>query len=65
MAQKNKRRTKRISEEEELDSAYRNVSGYKGKYKDYKSRSYAPIIVAVCIAIGAIIFCIIAGCLYL
>ena len=65
MAQKNKRRTKRISEEEELDFAYRNVSGYKGKYKDYKSRSYTPIIVAVCIAIVAIIICIVAGCLYL
>ena len=64
MAQK-KRLTKRITEEEELDSAYRNVSGYKGKCKDYKSRSYAPIIVAVCIAIVTIIICIIAGYLYL
>ena len=65
MAQKNKRCTKCISEDEELDSAYRNVSGYKGKHKDYKSRSYTPIIVAVCIAIVAIIICMIAGYLYL
>ena len=64
MAQKTSRRSKRFSEEDELESAYRHVSGYKGKYKNSKNHTRVPIIIAICIAIAAIAVCVVAGCLY-
>jgi hypothetical protein len=59
-----KRKSKRISEEEELETAYRQVSGYKGKYKKDRIHSRIPIIIAICIALAAIVFCIVAGYRY-
>lgn len=64
MAKKSKRRAKKVSEEEELESVYRHTFGYKGKYKKNTPRSHVPIIIAICIAIVAIVLCTVAGYLY-
>lgn len=64
MAQKSKRRTRKISEEDELETVYRQTFGYKGKYKKTASRNHVPIIIAICIAVLAVIVCTVAGYLY-
>ncbi len=64
MAAKTNRKTKRVSEEDELESAYKYVSGYKGKYKKSPVHNPAPVIVAICIALVAVIICVAAGYLY-
>ena len=58
------RKGKRITEEDELESAYRHISGYKGKYKKTRSLNHTPVIITISIAIIAILVCIAAGYLY-
>jgi len=64
MAKKTPKRTQRVLEEEELESAYRTVSGYKGKFRKTRSHSLTPVVIAICIALIAVIVCMIAGCMY-
>lgn len=64
MAANNTRRKKRVSEEDELETAYRYVSGYKGKYKKTGVHNRTPVIVAICVALIAVTLCIAAGYLY-
>lgn len=61
MARKTGRRPRTVSEEDELESAYRSISGYKGKYKKKTFAGSTPVIIAICIAIVAIIVGIAAG----
>ena len=64
MANKNIRRRKRASEEDELETAYRHISGYKGKYSKKQTHNHTSVIVAICIALTAVIVCIAAGFMY-
>lgn len=64
MAKKTPKRTRRVSEEDVLESAYRNVSGYKGKIRKSRSHNLTPVVIAFCIALIAVIVCVIAGCMY-
>ena len=62
MAQKKSRRS--VSEENEIETAYRSISGYKGKYDKSTSNHRISIVIALCIALVAIIVCVAAGYLY-
>lgn len=64
MAQGKNRRKKYVSEEDELETIYRHISGYRGKYSKKRDRSHVPVIIAICIALAAVVICIIAGCMY-
>ena len=64
MTQKGNRRTKRISEEDELEFAYHQIFGYKGKYRKTAAQNRKPVIVAICIAIFSVAVCMVAGSLY-
>lgn len=68
MSTERSRRPRRPSEEAELETAYRRISGYKGKYRKKPSKNYrlvvSLIVVVMLVAMLALIIGVTAGCAY-
>lgn len=64
MANKKSSRSRAKREQEELETAYRKMGGYRPKYKKSRKSSRTPAIIAICFAVIAIILGVAAGYLY-
>lgn len=64
MASSKKKGKHAKSEEDELETVYRKVTGYKGAYAKHKTQNRTPVIIAVTVALVAILLCTIAGYIY-